>query len=149
MLSAMFLSILVASVALRVALILYSDWHDAHSVVKYTDIDYRVFSDAARFLVHPELPGSAFAKGPYGSWLGLGEFVLVPSLARKACTEPMQPVCTGNVQIHAVVGLVVDTERMVAPIVWEIPIRCLRPSEWPADIQPTRVCRHSVVYRLL
>ncbi|KAG5219995.1 glycosyltransferase family protein [Salix suchowensis] len=38
--------ILIASVILRVALILYSEWHDAHSVVKYTDIDYRVFSDA-------------------------------------------------------------------------------------------------------
>ncbi|KAJ7685359.1 glycosyltransferase family 50 protein [Mycena polygramma] len=48
-----FRHVLVASIALRVGLILYSEWHDAHSVVKYTDIDYRVFSDAARFLLYP------------------------------------------------------------------------------------------------
>ncbi|KAJ7219442.1 glycosyltransferase family 50 protein [Mycena pura] len=48
-----FRDVLVLSIALRVGLILYSEWHDAHSVVKYTDIDYRVFSDAARFLVYP------------------------------------------------------------------------------------------------
>ncbi|KAI6005693.1 glycosyltransferase family 50 protein [Pisolithus albus] len=31
---------LVVSAALRVGLILYSEWHDAHSIVKYTDVDY-------------------------------------------------------------------------------------------------------------
>lgn len=45
--------LLIASAFLRVGLILYSEWHDARSVVKYTDVDYRVFSDAARFLSHP------------------------------------------------------------------------------------------------
>lgn len=48
-----FWTLLVASAFLRICLILYSEWHDAHSVVKYTDVDYRVFSDAARFLFHP------------------------------------------------------------------------------------------------
>ena len=66
-----FNNILVISVLLRVALILYSEWHDAHSVVKYTDIDYRVFSDAARFLITPT--ESNLAKGPLGRRLGLGE----------------------------------------------------------------------------
>ena len=51
------------SILLRVALILYSEWHDAHSVIKYTDIDYRVFSDAARFILYPNLQGN-IAKGP-------------------------------------------------------------------------------------
>lgn len=60
-----FWSTLVASAVLRVGLILYSEWHDAHSVVKYTDVDYRVFSDAARFLLQPngtQLDNAA--KGP-------------------------------------------------------------------------------------
>jgi phosphatidylinositol glycan class M len=67
-----FRTILLISTILRIALIIYSEWHDAHSVVKYTDVDYRVFSDAARFLLHPEL-GKNTAKGPYGRWLGVGE----------------------------------------------------------------------------
>ncbi|KIK99287.1 glycosyltransferase family 50 protein [Paxillus rubicundulus Ve08.2h10] len=48
-----FQSLLIVSALLRIGLISYSEWHDARSVVKYTDVDYRVFSDAARFLVHP------------------------------------------------------------------------------------------------
>ncbi|KAK2466712.1 hypothetical protein APHAL10511_000970 [Amanita phalloides] len=48
-----FRNVLVASILLRVILILYSEWHDARSPMKYTDVDYRVFSDAARFLLHP------------------------------------------------------------------------------------------------
>ncbi|KAF8136744.1 glycosyltransferase family 50 protein [Boletus edulis] len=48
-----FWTLLIASALLRIGLILYSEWHDARSVVKYTDVDYRVFSDAARFLFHP------------------------------------------------------------------------------------------------
>lgn len=48
-----FRTVLVVSAVLRVALIIYSEWHDARSLVKYTDVDYRVFTDAARFLLHP------------------------------------------------------------------------------------------------
>jgi phosphatidylinositol glycan class M len=58
-----FEKLLVISAVLRVVLILYSEWHDAHSIVKYTDIDYRVFSDAARFILYPKLQGN-IAKGP-------------------------------------------------------------------------------------
>lgn len=58
-----FRTLLIVSAVLRVILILYSEWHDAHSIVKYTDIDYRVFSDAARFVFHPNLRGNT-AKGP-------------------------------------------------------------------------------------
>ncbi|KAG0699664.1 glycosyltransferase family 50 protein [Suillus ampliporus] len=58
-----FRTLLVISAVLRVVLILYSEWHDAHSIVKYTDIDYRVFSDAARFILHTNLQDN-IAKGP-------------------------------------------------------------------------------------
>lgn len=58
-----FYTLLIISAVLRVVLILYSEWHDAHSIVKYTDIDYRVFSDAARFILYPDLQGNV-AKGP-------------------------------------------------------------------------------------
>jgi len=66
-----FTVVLAVSAVLRVALILYSEWHDARSVVKYTDVDYRVFSDAAHFVLHPTDNNKAL--GPFGEWLGLGD----------------------------------------------------------------------------
>ncbi|TFK86035.1 glycosyltransferase family 50 protein, partial [Polyporus arcularius HHB13444] len=65
-----FSSILLISSLLRVALIIYSEWHDAHSVVKYTDVDYRVFSDAARFVLNPTPENRA--EGPLAQWLHVG-----------------------------------------------------------------------------
>ncbi|UNI23194.1 GPI mannosyltransferase 1 [Purpureocillium takamizusanense] len=41
----------LVAAALRLALLLYGNWQDAHSALKYTDIDYLVFTDAARYLV--------------------------------------------------------------------------------------------------
>ena len=69
-----FRNVLALSVAIRVGLIIYSEWHDAHSVVKYTDIDYRVFSDAARFLRSPSADN--VAQGRLGKLLNLGEYVI-------------------------------------------------------------------------
>lgn len=62
-----FTNVFLVSALLRVLLILYSEWHDAHSLVKYTDIDYRVFSDAAYFLLHPSEINRA--QGPFNSLL--------------------------------------------------------------------------------
>lgn len=63
--------VFVLSAVLRIGLILYSEWHDARSVVKYTDIDYRVFSDATRFTLNPG-PGN-HAQGFLGQWINIGE----------------------------------------------------------------------------
>ena len=77
-----FRNIILLSALIRLVLILYSEWHDAHSVVKYTDVDYRVFTDAARFLLRPtpafineyghQIPEN-IARGILGKKLGLGE----------------------------------------------------------------------------
>ena len=77
-----FRNIILLSALIRLVLILYSEWHDAHSVVKYTDVDYRVFTDAARFLLHPtparinefgdHVPANV-AQGILGRILGFGE----------------------------------------------------------------------------
>lgn len=66
-----FRNVLILSIAIRVILIIYSEWHDARSLVKYTDIDYRVFSDAASFLLHPGERN--IAQGPLKSWIRLGD----------------------------------------------------------------------------
>jgi GPI mannosyltransferase 1 subunit M len=66
-----FQNVVVVSILIRVSLILYSEWHDARSLVKYTDVDYRVFSDAARFLLRPAHDN--VAQGILGPQLGFGE----------------------------------------------------------------------------
>ncbi|KIK57633.1 glycosyltransferase family 50 protein [Collybiopsis luxurians FD-317 M1] len=65
-----FRNVLLLSVFIRVGLILYSEWHDARSLVKYTDVDYRVFTDAAQFLLHPGPGNKNRAQGPFGGGYG-------------------------------------------------------------------------------
>jgi GPI mannosyltransferase 1 subunit M len=64
-------ALLVFSAIIRVALILYSEWHDSHSLVKYTDVDYLVFSDATSFTLTPGPLNHA--QGPLGRWFNIGE----------------------------------------------------------------------------
>lgn len=45
-----------AAVLARLALISFSEWQDAHCQVKYTDIDYVVFTDAASFILEGDSP---------------------------------------------------------------------------------------------
>ncbi|KYK57575.1 glycosyltransferase family 50 [Drechmeria coniospora] len=49
----------LVAAALRLVLLLYGTWQDAHSAFKYTDIDYLVFTDAARYLLPPSSPSPA------------------------------------------------------------------------------------------
>lgn len=44
-----------AAIVLRAILLVYGAWQDAHSAVKYTDIDYMVFTDAARYVSKGEI----------------------------------------------------------------------------------------------
>ncbi|CAG7919440.1 unnamed protein product [Penicillium olsonii] len=48
--------VFLAATALRLILLVYGGWQDAHSAVKYTDIDYMVFTDAARYVSNGESP---------------------------------------------------------------------------------------------
>jgi phosphatidylinositol glycan class M len=62
---------LIFSGVIRVVLIHYSEWHDAHSFVKCTDVDYSIFTDAAFFTL---TPGPLdHAQGPLGKWFNIGE----------------------------------------------------------------------------
>ncbi|PCH37839.1 glycosyltransferase family 50 protein [Wolfiporia cocos MD-104 SS10] len=98
-----FKNVVLISGVLRIALILYSEWHDAHSVVKYTDVDYRVFSDAAYFIANPSL--SNRAQGPLGELLRVGEYLQSPySRATYRYTPLLAVLLTPNEWLHPSFG---------------------------------------------
>lgn len=47
---------LLIALFIRFILIIYGEFHDKHSEVPYTDIDYRVFTDASRHIVRSNSP---------------------------------------------------------------------------------------------
>lgn len=53
----------LAAGLLRLALIVYGEWQDAHMAVKYTDVDYWVFTDAACAVA--DGGGSPYARATY------------------------------------------------------------------------------------
>ncbi|CAK7212274.1 GPI mannosyltransferase 1 [Sporothrix curviconia] len=68
-----------AAAALRVVLLVYGLWQDANSPVKYTDIDYLVFTDAARFVAQGG--SSSTAGSPRGSPYDRETYRYTPLLA--------------------------------------------------------------------
>lgn len=74
-------ALLCVAALLRAGLIVFGEWQDAHMEVRYTDIDYTVFSDAARLMVEGKSP---FERDTY-RYSPLLALVLVPNVVLHRC----------------------------------------------------------------
>jgi phosphatidylinositol glycan class M len=63
--------VFTASIILRTAFLIYGLWQDANSPMKYTDIDYYVFTDAARYISRGQPPYArdTYRYTPLLAWL--------------------------------------------------------------------------------
>ncbi|VFQ88982.1 unnamed protein product [Cuscuta campestris] len=74
-------SVLLFSAFLRLFLVLYGEWQDAHMEVRYTDVDYLVFSDAAALMAKGESPyrRSTYRYSPFIAFLLIPNSFIHPS----------------------------------------------------------------------
>ncbi|KAM0751303.1 family 50 glycosyltransferase [Meredithblackwellia eburnea MCA 4105] len=95
---------LISAGILRAILIIWSFYQDNNHSVKYTDIDYVVFSDAARCLIRPSsAAGCTFAQGDWApSWLG-------DPYSRETYryTPLLAMLVTPNILVHPALGKII------------------------------------------
>ncbi|XP_013178525.1 PREDICTED: GPI mannosyltransferase 1 [Papilio xuthus] len=67
---------LIAGLAIRLGLIVYGDYHDNYYDVAYTDVDYKVFTDAARHVLAGKSP---YARHTY-RYSPIIAYLLIPNI---------------------------------------------------------------------
>ncbi|KAI1326176.1 glycosyltransferase family 50 protein [Xylariaceae sp. FL0255] len=77
------LPLFTTAALLRTGMLLYGLWQDANSPLKYTDIDYLVFTDAARFTFTPSILTSSSSSSSPSS----PQYALFPPLAASPYTR--------------------------------------------------------------
>ncbi|XP_012232124.1 GPI mannosyltransferase 1 [Linepithema humile] len=73
-----FMSHCLSAFTVRLVLILYANFHDVYFAVPYTDVDYKVFTDAARHVVEQRSPFErhTYRYSPFLAWLLIPNVVL-------------------------------------------------------------------------
>jgi phosphatidylinositol glycan class M len=115
---------LLLSAILHAGLIVWGSYQDARSAVKYTDIDYVVFSDAARFVwagltredvAAADRPGRTF--GLLGGWLGryVGISPLVTSSCNAECSSLGSPYDRSTYRYTPLLALMLTPNEAIHP----------------------------------
>jgi phosphatidylinositol glycan class M len=100
-----FLWIFLAAALLRLGLIAYSVHHDARHALKYTDIDYKVFTDATSYLVSPDGRLGNNSSGPLARRSGLDSLVGDPYVRDTYRYTPLLAILLiPNVLVHPTFG---------------------------------------------
>ncbi|KAG8966236.1 GPI mannosyltransferase 1 [Tulasnella sp. 419] len=66
-----FTQALIVAAVIRLVVVAYIEYHDSHSILKFTDIDYRVFGDATKLILKPDLPKGRLSEGKLAKALGM------------------------------------------------------------------------------
>ncbi|XP_067627633.1 GPI mannosyltransferase 1 [Eurosta solidaginis] len=75
---------LLISIAIRLFLITYGHWHDTHSELPYTDVDYKVVTDGARHVLHGESPFKrhTYRYSPILAYLQIANLLIHPAFGK-------------------------------------------------------------------
>ena len=106
-----------AAFLLRICLIAYGEWQDKNMVVKYTDIDYHVFTDAAR---HVAQGNSPYLRATY-RYTPLLAILLTPNITLHMCFGKVLFVIfdvLAGYLLHKIVGLQGRSDRRAVVASW-------------------------------
>ncbi|KAJ1983671.1 GPI mannosyltransferase 1 [Dimargaris verticillata] len=76
--------VFAVAVVIRLVLLVYGLWQDEHFVVKYTDVDYKVFTDAAQYVWQGQSPylRSTYRYTPLLAWLMVPNVLVHPAFGK-------------------------------------------------------------------
>ena len=106
-----------AAFLLRICLIAYGEWQDKNMVVKYTDIDYHVFTDAARHVAEGNSP---YLRPTY-RYTPLLAILLTPNITLHMCFGKVLFVIfdvLAGYLLHNIVGLHGRSDRRAVVASW-------------------------------
>lgn len=115
-------SVLWAGVVVRLALIAYGEWHDSQHAVKYTDVDFEVFSDAATSVWHH---GSPYARATY-RYTPLLAWILAPLQHLVHRVAGKMIFCLADIGVALAIAALLQTQT-ARDRTWAVAIWLLNP----------------------